>query len=67
MHIGQGDHADVPVWSSRGVSQMLRQDHPNGGQPTNVATAMRHLSSQSVAAEANIDGRTARWLRPFEQ
>lgn len=45
----EGDDADVAMWPQSGLPALLREDHPDGGQPTSAAIAVRHLSSEDLA------------------
>lgn len=49
-----GHHADVPLWSSSGVPQVLRQDYPDGGITKTTSTAMCHLPRQNSSTEAEF-------------
>ena len=51
----EGDDADVAVRAQSGVPPVLREDHPDGSQPTPAAAAVRHLSSEDLATAASTE------------
>ena len=46
----KSDDANIALRPSSGVSAMLREDHPDGGEPAPAAAALRHLPSQDPAS-----------------
>ncbi|PSN46486.1 hypothetical protein C0J52_19107 [Blattella germanica] len=48
----EGDDADLPLWTSSSVQEVLRQDDPDGRVSETAATTLCHLPCQNPSAQA---------------
>lgn len=53
----ESHYADIAVRPPRGLPAVLREDHPDGGQPAPAAAALRHLPRQDLATAASAEAR----------
>lgn len=51
MREREGDDANVAVWTPSSVSEMFREDHPDGCEPKAFTTSLCYLPSQDPATE----------------
>lgn len=49
----KSNNADVAMWPPSGMQTLLREDHPDGSQPTLAAAEMRHLPGQDPTTAAS--------------
>lgn len=57
MRERKSDDADLAVRPPRGLPAVLREDHPDGGEPAATAAALRHLPREDPAAATGTAAR----------
>lgn len=50
MSRGESNNADVSLWASRGMSEVLHKNHPGGSIPAMLASRVCHLSDANPEA-----------------